>query len=41
VADLTYLRSEEGFMFLALLTDKMSRDIVGYDCSDRLESIGC
>ena len=41
VADLTYLRSEEGFMFLALLTDKRSRHIVGYDCSDSLESIGC
>jgi putative transposase len=41
VADLTYLRSEEGFMFLALLTDKMSRHIVGYDCSDSLESVGC
>jgi putative transposase len=41
VADLTYLRTEEGFMFLALLTDKMSRHIVGYDCSDSLESIGC
>lgn len=41
VADLTYLRSEEGFMFLALVTDKKSRHIVGYDCSDSLESIGC
>lgn len=41
VGDLTYLRSEEGFMFLALLTDKMSRHIVGYHCSDSLESIGC
>ena len=41
VADLTYLRSAEGFMFLALLTDKMSRHIVGYDCSDSLESMGC
>jgi transposase InsO family protein len=41
VADLTYLRTEEGFMFLALVTDKMSRHIVGYDCSDSLESIGC
>ena len=30
VGDLTYLRTEEGFMFLALLTDKMSRHIVGY-----------
>lgn len=41
VGDLTYLRSEEGFMFLALLTDKMSRHIVGYHCGDSLESVGC
>ena len=41
VGDLTYLRTEEGFMFLALLTDKMSRHIVGHHCGDSLESIGC
>ena len=41
VGDLTYLRTEEGFMYLALLTDKMSRKIVGYHCGDSLESIGC
>jgi putative transposase len=41
VADLTYLRTEEGFMFLALLTDLVSRYIVGYHCGDTLESIGC
>jgi putative transposase len=41
VGDLTYLRTEEGFMFLALLTDKMSRHIVGYHYGDSLESIGC
>ncbi len=41
VGDLTYLRSEEGFMFLSLLTDQMSRHIVGYHCGDSLESIGC
>jgi putative transposase len=41
VGDLTYLRTEEGFMFLALLTDKMSRQIVGYHCGDSLESVGC
>jgi len=41
VADLTYLRTDEGFMFLALLTDMLSRYIVGYHCSDSLESIGC
>lgn len=41
VADLTYLRTEEGFMFLALVTDQVSRHIVGHHCSDSLESIGC
>lgn len=41
VADLTYLRTEEGFLFLALLTDVLSRHIVGHHCSDSLESIGC
>ena len=41
VGDLTYLRTEEGFMFLALLTDVMSRHIVGHHFGDSLESIGC
>jgi transposase InsO family protein len=41
VGDLTYLRTDEGFMFLSLLTDKVSRHIVGYHCGDSLESIGC
>ena len=41
VGDLTYLRSEEGFMFLSLLTDKVSRHVVGYHCGDSLESMGC
>jgi len=33
--------TEEGFMFLSLLTDKVSRHVVGYYCGDSLESIGC
>lgn len=41
VGDLTYLRTEEGFLFLALLTDLISRHIVGYHCGDSLESLGC
>ena len=41
VADLTYLRTEEGFLFLALLTDQMSPQIVRYHCGDTLESVGC
>ena len=41
VGDITYLRTEEGFMYLSLLTDKMSRKIVGYHCGDTLEVVGC
>lgn len=40
VSDLTYIRTEEGFMYLALITDKFSRKIVGYDIDDTLEVIG-
>lgn len=40
VADVTYLRSDEGFLYLSLLTDKVSRHIVGYHCGDTLEVSG-
>jgi len=40
VGDLTYIRTEEGFLYLALLTDKASRKIVGYHCGDTLEVEG-
>ena len=41
VGDISYLRTKEGFLYLALLTDKASRKIVGYHCGDSLESEGC
>jgi len=41
VADLTYVRTEEDFLFLALVTDKGSRKIVGYHCGETLEASGC
>lgn len=41
VGDLTYLRTREGFLYLALLTDKSSRKIVGWHCGDTLEAEGC
>ena len=41
VVDLTYVRTEEGFVFLALVTDKGSRKIVGYHCAENLETEGC
>ncbi|MBE9550813.1 MAG: IS3 family transposase [Proteobacteria bacterium] len=41
VNDLTYIRTDEGHVFLALVTDSYSRKIVGYEVSDTLESVGC
>lgn len=40
VADITYLRTAEGNLFLSLLTDRWSRKIVGYHCAESLESRG-
>lgn len=41
VSDITYIRTVNGFCYLALITDMYSRKIVGYDISDSLELIGC
>jgi transposase InsO family protein len=41
VADLTYLRTEEGYLYTSLITDKVSRKIVGYYVGENLESMGC
>jgi putative transposase len=41
VSDITYLRTREGFCYLALITDAYSRKIVGFDVSDSLELQGC
>jgi putative transposase len=41
VSDITYLRSVEGFVYLALITDKWSRKVVGHHCGDNLEVEGC
>ena len=38
VADITYIRTVEGFMYLALITDKWSRKIVGYHLGETLET---
>lgn len=40
VTDITYIRSEEGFLYLALITDLFSRKIVGYDLSKSLSADG-
>jgi putative transposase len=40
VADLTYVRTDEGFLFLSLITDKCSRKIVGHTMEETLETFG-
>ena len=40
VSDITYIRTDEGFVFLALVMDAWSRAIVGFDCRDSLEAEG-
>ena len=40
-ADITYIKTLNGFCYLALITDMYSRKIVGYDLSDSLELKGC
>lgn len=41
VSDLTYIRTDEGFLYAALITDKVSRKIVGAHIGDTLEAEGC
>jgi putative transposase len=41
VADITYVRTREGFMYLGLITDKWSRKIVGFYLGETLEPSGC
>lgn len=41
VADITYIRTEPGFAYLALITDAYSRYIIGYDLSISLAAEGC
>lgn len=41
VSDLTYVRTLEGFAFVAVIMDAWSRKLVGTHVGDSLESIGC
>jgi len=38
VADITYIRTQEAFLYLGLITDKWSRKIVGYHLGESLET---
>src|SRR4051812_4394188 len=41
VSDITYLRTESGFIYLSLITDAFSHKIVGYHLSQHLKAQGC
>lgn len=41
VSDITYLRTESGFVYLSLITDAYSHKIVGYHLSQHLKAQGC
>lgn len=41
VSDLTYIRTDEGFLYASLITDAFSRKIVGSHIGDNLEAEGC
>lgn len=38
VADITYIRTQEAFLYLGLITDRWSRKIVGYHLGETLEA---
>lgn len=41
VADITYIRLQEGFAYLSLITDAFSRKIIGYCLHSSLDTEGC
>jgi putative transposase len=40
VSDITYLRTDEGWLYLSLISDAYSRQIVGYEVSESLAATG-
>jgi len=40
-SDITYLRTTQGWLYLSLITDVYSKQIVGYQLSDNLKTINC
>ena len=41
VSDITYISTDQGFLYLSLITDAWSRKIVGFHGGDTLETQGC
>jgi putative transposase len=40
-SDITYIRTSQGFLYLSLITDVYSKQVVGYQLSDNLKTINC
>jgi transposase InsO family protein len=41
VSDITYIRSNQGWLYLSLITDAYSKQIVGYKLSDNMKTVNC
>jgi putative transposase len=41
VSDITYIRTNQGWLYLSLITDAYSKQIVGYQLSDNMRTINC
>ena len=41
VSDITYLQTDEGYLYLSLVMDLYSRKVLGHYCSETLEASGC
>ena len=39
MSDITYIPTTEGFLYLAIIKDKYTRQIVGYSTSDQITSV--
>jgi transposase InsO family protein len=39
VSDITYLKTQEGYVYISMITDAYSRKIVGYNLADNLETV--
>lgn len=40
-SDITYIKTQEGFLYLSLITDMYTRNIVGHHAGSNLEATGC
>ena len=40
-SDITYIRVDDGFMYLSLITDMGSRRIIGFNLSNEMKAVDC